>query len=72
MRGGIRIGRIFGVQIILDYSWIFIFLLVTWSLTSSFARAHPEWSAAGNLGLAVAGALLFLEARISVGSTCHE
>jgi Zn-dependent protease/predicted transcriptional regulator len=59
MRGGIRIGRIFGIQIILDYSWIFIFLLVTWSLTSSFARAHPEWGAGGNLGLAVAGALLF-------------
>jgi Zn-dependent protease/CBS domain-containing protein len=59
MRAGIRIGRIFGIQIILDYSWIFIFLLVTWSLTSSFARAHPEWGAWGNLGLAIAGALLF-------------
>jgi Zn-dependent protease/CBS domain-containing protein len=59
MRGGFRIGRIFGIQIILDYSWIFIFLLVTWSLTNSFARAHPEWGAAGTLGLAIAGALLF-------------
>jgi Zn-dependent protease/CBS domain-containing protein len=59
MRRGIQIGRLFGIQIILDYSWIFIFLLVTWSLTSSFARAHPEWGAGANVGLAIAGALLF-------------
>lgn len=29
MQGGFNVGRIFGIQINTDWSWIFIFLLVT-------------------------------------------
>ncbi|MBI4733310.1 MAG: site-2 protease family protein, partial [Rubrobacteridae bacterium] len=36
MGGGIRIGRLFGIQLVLDYSWFLIFLLVT--LTLSFVQ----------------------------------
>ena len=32
MRNGIRIGRISGVSIYIDWSWISIFLLVTFGL----------------------------------------
>ncbi len=61
MRGnGLHIGRLFGISIFLDWSWIFIFLLVTWSLAGGvFPEWHPEWSAAMNWGVALAASLLF-------------
>ena len=59
MRGGLHIGRIFGIQIILDFSWLIIFLLVTWNLASTLTRTHPGWGAGPSLSLAVASALLF-------------
>ena len=32
---GIRIGRILGIDVLADRSWILVFLLVTWNLTGS-------------------------------------
>ncbi|MGE0130814.1 MAG: site-2 protease family protein [Blastocatellales bacterium] len=60
MNRGLRIGRIFGINIHIDGSWIFIFLLVTWSLASGLLPSwHPEWSAGMRWGVAVAASLLF-------------
>lgn len=60
MRNGINLGRIFGISIIVDWSWIFIFLLVTWNLAAGvFPRLHPEWSVTLNIGLAVLASILF-------------
>lgn len=59
MRGGIRIGRLFGIQIALDLSWIVIFLLVCWNLTTVFSSWHPQWAFGESVSLAVAAALLF-------------
>jgi Zn-dependent protease/CBS domain-containing protein len=60
MRDGIRIGRIFGINIHLDWSWIFIFLLVTWSLAVGvFPNWHPDWGPALNWTVATAASLLF-------------
>lgn len=60
MRSGFTIGRLFGIQINLDWSWIFIFLLVTWNLAAGvFPAWHPDWSAALAWGLAAAASLLF-------------
>ena len=43
MRGGLRLGRIFGINIYIDGSWIFIFLLVTWNLAAGvFPLLHPD------------------------------
>jgi Zn-dependent protease/CBS domain-containing protein len=56
---GVRIGRIFGIQIAFDYSWILIVVLLTWSLTAGFARWHPDWSPATDLATAFVAALLF-------------
>jgi Zn-dependent protease/CBS domain-containing protein len=58
MRDGIRIGRLFGISLSLDYSWIFIFVLITWNLTAMFWHWHPAWGV-GNLGLAIVASLLF-------------
>ncbi len=59
MRNGIRLGRIFGIQVTLDLSWIVVFLLICWNLTMVFATWHPKWALAESLILAVVAALLF-------------
>lgn len=41
MRGDIRVGRIFGIDIRIDWSWLLIFLLVTWNLGTTFSQFHP-------------------------------
>ncbi|HEX5084529.1 MAG TPA: site-2 protease family protein [Blastocatellia bacterium] len=60
MNRGLYIGRIFGVNIHIDWSWILIFLLVTWSLAAGlFPAWHPDWSMGLRWGVAVAASLLF-------------
>jgi Zn-dependent protease/CBS domain-containing protein len=60
MRGGFRIARIFGINIYMDPSWIFIFLLVTWNLSAVvFPSLHPDWSIRLNIGLGLLASLLF-------------
>ena len=60
MRSGLRLGRIFGINIYIDWSWIFIFLLVTWNLAAGvFPQLHPNWGATLNWGTAIVASLLF-------------
>jgi Zn-dependent protease len=55
LRGGIPIGRIWGIELRLHYSWFFIFALVTWALvTSYFGVLTPEW----NLGTRIAAGII--------------
>jgi Zn-dependent protease len=57
---GFRVFRIFGIDIIVDWSWIIIFILLTWSLgTGVFPLWHPNWSEALTWSTAVAAVLLF-------------
>jgi Zn-dependent protease/CBS domain-containing protein len=56
---GIPIGELFGIQIRIDPSWFFIFLLVTWSLASSFSQWHPAWGLTLQIATALAASLLF-------------
>jgi len=57
--GGIRLGRLFGISVEVDWSWLFIFALVTWSLSSAFGGMHPQWTAMLRWTTAVVAALLF-------------
>ncbi|HEY2515364.1 MAG TPA: site-2 protease family protein [Polyangiaceae bacterium] len=59
MEPGVRIGRIFGIDIRVDGSWLVIFALMTWSLGSMFAARHQSWSLLAAFGLGLAGSLLF-------------
>lgn len=59
MDRGFRIGRIFGINIYIDWSWFFIFLLVAWNLTVVFGQFHPDWGFLLRVGVAVSAALLF-------------
>ncbi len=57
---GIPLFRVFGIRIHLHSSWIFIFLLVTWSLALGvFYGWHPEWSTGLRWGMAAVAGLLF-------------
>lgn len=58
-RGGFSIGSLFDIEIHIDWSWLFIFLLVTWSLASGLGQFHSDWSAALRWGTAIIAALLF-------------
>lgn len=57
---GIRLGRLFGINIYVDWSWIFVFLLVTWNLAVGvFPVLHPAWSNLLSWTTAVVAAVLF-------------
>lgn len=59
-RGGFRIARIFGINIYMDLSWVFIFLLVTWNLAGVvFPTLHPNWNMQMNTGLGIFASLMF-------------
>jgi Zn-dependent protease/CBS domain-containing protein len=58
-RSGLKIGQLFGINIRVDWSWLLIFLLVTWNLGAAFNDIHGDWSVALVLGTAVVAALLF-------------
>jgi Zn-dependent protease len=56
---GFRIGKIFGIDLHIDWSWLLIFGLVSWSLAASFGQMHTEWSTQTQWGIALLAALLF-------------
>jgi Zn-dependent protease/predicted transcriptional regulator len=59
-RARFPIFRIAGIQIFIDRSWFFVFVLVTWSLaTGLFPAWHPNWNPLLTFALAVCAALLF-------------
>lgn len=60
MNSGFRIGRLFGININIDWSWLLIFVLLTWNLANVFGAAHPSWSTPLQWGMgALATILLF-------------
>ena len=59
MRPTIRLGRIFGIDIGLHYSWGIIALLIVFSLAGHFQGVNPQWSMALRWSLAAITALLF-------------
>jgi Zn-dependent protease/predicted transcriptional regulator len=59
MEAQIKLGRIFGVQLGLHYSWLIIALLVTLSLVSQFYAINPRWGAVVIWVTAIVTSLLF-------------
>jgi Zn-dependent protease len=56
---GIRIGRIIGIPIYLDFSWILIFVLITLTLGLQYTQEFSKWSATEQWALGVLTSLLF-------------
>ena len=59
MQAQIKLGRIFGIEIGLHYSWPIIALLITLSLSGQFKSTNPLWSDAVVWSTALVTALLF-------------
>ena len=59
MGASIRVGKIFGIPIQVNYSWIFIFLLFTYVLAGNFGDVYPRWPAAQRWSVAALTAILF-------------
>jgi Zn-dependent protease len=59
-RQGISLGRIFGIRIVLDYSWFLIFALIAWTLASGYFPAEfSNWPVAEYWIVGVATAIVF-------------
>lgn len=64
MQAQVKLGRVFGVQIGLHYSWLIIALLVTLSLAGQFHNTNPHWSEGTIWATAIITGLLFFVAII--------
>ena len=65
MKAQIKLGRIFGVEIGLHYSWFLIALLITLSIAGQFQVYNPSWSDSLRWGLAIVTAFLFFAAIVA-------
>ncbi|MGH2541700.1 MAG: site-2 protease family protein, partial [Ardenticatenaceae bacterium] len=77
MAGAFQIGRLFGVDIRIHFSWLFIFALVAWSLATTFlpdnypSDEFPNWTTGAYWGIGIAAsALLF--ASVLVHEMAHS
>jgi Zn-dependent protease/predicted transcriptional regulator len=59
MRTNIKLGRVFGIEIGLHYSWFLIAFLIVLSVAGEFTAAHKGWSQALIWSLSIVTALLF-------------
>lgn len=59
-RGSISLGRILGIPVRVDLSWLFIVVWMTWSLAGSYFPArHPTWPLSLTLAMAALTNVLF-------------
>jgi Zn-dependent protease/predicted transcriptional regulator len=60
MKNAWRIGRIFGIDIRIDSSWLVIFVLFSWFLAGTyFPKSNPHWSLPLDWGLGIVTSLFF-------------
>ncbi|HSK70604.1 MAG TPA: site-2 protease family protein [Pyrinomonadaceae bacterium] len=64
MQAHIKLGRIFGIQIGLHFSWILIALLITLSLAAQFSAVNPDWGTGVIWATAIVTGMLFFTAII--------
>ena len=60
----IKLGRIFGIEVGLHYTWFLIALLIVFSLAARFESLHPDWGQALAWGMAGVTAVLFFASLI--------
>jgi Zn-dependent protease/predicted transcriptional regulator len=56
---GFRIGRVLGIPIYIDFSWIIIFSLITYMLSQQFTKEHPQWTTSQHWAVGILTSLLF-------------
>src|SRR5579864_3199936 len=65
MKSSIRLGRWFGIEVGLHYSWFLIALLIVMSLAGQFQHSHSEWGTGTIWALSILTALLFFAALLA-------
>jgi len=65
MKSSIRLGRLFGIEVGLHFSWFLIALLITMSLSAQFQETHREWGPVVIWSTALLTALLFFAALLA-------
>jgi Zn-dependent protease len=71
-RGGIPIGKAFGIQLRLHYSWFFIFALITFALAYLyFPSIYPSWSVSARVAAGLITSVLFF-ASVLVHELMHS
>ncbi|MBI4503618.1 MAG: site-2 protease family protein [Gemmatimonadetes bacterium] len=64
--GGIRLGKIFGLEVRVDYSWFLIFFLILWSLTMGvFPADYPGKPAGTYVAMGIVATLLFFASLLA-------
>src|ERR1700730_16689728 len=58
-KSGLRIGSILGIPIYLHASWLLIFALITYSLSTQFTESHPQWSSTQHWTVGILTSILF-------------
>lgn len=72
LKGGIPIGKFFGIDVRLHYSWFFIFALITWTLAGVyFPTAYPAWSQSMKIGAGLLTSLLYFSSVV-IHEMCHS
>ena len=71
--GGIPIGKAFGIQLRLHYSWFFIFVLVTFALAYLYfnPKDYPTWSLSARIAAGLITSILFF-ASVLVHELMHS
>jgi Zn-dependent protease/predicted transcriptional regulator len=65
MESNIKLGKLFGIEIGVSYSWFIIFFLITFSLWSNFATEHSNWPSFWHLIAAVTTSFLFFASLLA-------
>jgi Zn-dependent protease/CBS domain-containing protein len=55
---GLKLGRVMGIPIYVNWSWFLIFLLLTLTLGTQFSSEHPEWTSTQQWALGATVSLL--------------
>jgi Zn-dependent protease len=59
MQGSFRLFRIAGVDIEIHWSWLLVFVLLTWTLATGFGEEFNGWTGAERWGAAAATSIVF-------------
>jgi Zn-dependent protease/CBS domain-containing protein len=65
MHASVRLGRVHGIEIGLNWTWLIVFGLIVWSLAASvFPASNPHLSTGTYVAMAAVGAVLFFSSLV--------
>src|ERR1700685_3487955 len=65
MKSSIRLGRFFGIEVGLHYSWFLIAFLITMSLSAQFQASNASWGGPVIWAVSIVTAILFFVALLA-------